>query len=471
VPPRIKESKDPIKLVRSGIFAINRKKWAKAARKFEQALKDEEVQQNAIIWANYGVTLTNLKKYNEAHNAFIIAVQLEGKNDELWLKKGLIEYQLEQFKDAENSFTRAGKLNKNNDEIPILTSRCLHKRGETKKAIKILESSRKKFPESAKIPMELSKLLEGAGENENAKMVLHKAIRDSKHSDPGLILGQQLLDNQQYDKAIEVYQKILERFPNSSHSQFGIGIAYHAKKDFKPALIAYNKVISMYSSNKPPQNLYINIARALKELGRNKEALDALYKAKRLGKTTLDISLLMAELFLDSNHPEKANRALEDAVILDKSNPVFRFYLGMTNLQLGNIAEAKRYFAQSIELDSTFHESKIQLALLAVKDKKLQQAYSLVNEVLKENPKHTGGVRLAAQIAFDLRDFRRTVELIEPLVRNTPLMISDLEILLNSWLMLSQPERAHSYMKKLLSEKKELKAQLKTTAFFDQFLQ
>ena len=471
MPPRIKDSKDPIKFVRSGIFALNRKKWAKATRKFEQALKDEEVQQNAIIWANYGVALTNLKKYNDALIAFSAAVQLEGKNGELWLKKGLVEYQLELFHDAEKSFSRAGKLDNNNDEIPILISRCLHKRNYVKKAIKILESSLKKHSKSAKIPIELSKLLKGVGDIEKAQDVLFKSIRDAKHPDPGLLLGQSFLDGQQYDKAIDVYIQVLKRFPDSSHAQFGVGIAHHAKKEFKQALNTYNKVISMYRSKKPPQNLYINIARVLKELGRNKEAIDALYKAKKLGKTSLDIPLLMAELFLDSNRPDKAKRALEDAVLLDKKNPVFRFYLGMTNLQLGKIAEARRYFVQSIELDPTFFESKIQLAILAVKEKKLQYAYSLVNDVITENPTHIGGVRLTAQIAFDLRDFRRTVELVEPLVRNNTFKIPDLEILLNSWLMLSQPEKAHAFMKKLLSENKEIQTQLKGIAFFDQFLQ
>ncbi|MHA1946033.1 MAG: tetratricopeptide repeat protein [Candidatus Hodarchaeales archaeon] len=471
MPPRIKESKDPIKLIRSGIFALNRKKWAKAARKFELALKDEEIQQKAIIWANYGVALTNLKNYHDAHSAFLAAVQLEGKNGELWLKKGLIEYQLELYQDAEKSFNRAEKLDKSNDEIPILISRCFLKRDDLKKAIKTLESSLKKHPKSAKIPIELSKLLEGAGETEKSQMVLFKAIRETEHSDPGLLLGQLLLDNQQYDKAIEAYKKVLERFPDSTHAQFGVGIAHHAKKEFKQALQVYNKVITMYKPSKPPQNLYINTAKALKELGRPKEAIDALYKAKKFRKPSLDISLLFAELYLDSNRPDKAKRALEDAVLLDKKNPVFRFYLGMTNLHLENIDEAKRYFTQSIELDPSFHESKIQLSILAVKEKKLKYAYSLVNEVISKNPRHIGGVRLAAQIAFDLRDFRRTIELVEPLVENSPINIPDLEILLNSWLMLSQPERAHAFMNKLLSENKEIKSQLKTIAFFDQFLQ
>ncbi|MFX1517308.1 MAG: hypothetical protein ACFFC6_13475, partial [Promethearchaeota archaeon] len=64
--PRIKEAKDPIKSVRSGVFALERKKWAKARRKFEVALNDTEVQQNAGVWANYGIALTNLNLLSEA---------------------------------------------------------------------------------------------------------------------------------------------------------------------------------------------------------------------------------------------------------------------------------------------------------------------------------------------------------------------------------------------------------------------
>ncbi|MHA2154869.1 MAG: tetratricopeptide repeat protein, partial [Candidatus Hodarchaeales archaeon] len=289
MPPRIKETKDPDKLVRSGIFALNNKKWKKAVRKFEVALKDEEMQNNAIVWANYGIALTNLKKLSEALSAFSIAVDLDKKNEAFWSKKGLVEYQLELYREAGRSFSRAKKLNKSNDEIPILISRSLQKQGELKKAIKALESSRKSYPDSAKIPIELARIWEEQGELEKTLSVLEKALKETNHPDPGLLLGQLLLDNQEYTKAIEIYLLVLERFPESYHAQYGIGVAYHAKKDYQKALDNYRSVITNYQTTKPPQSLYINIARVLREMRRPKEAIDALFRAKKLGKPSLEI--------------------------------------------------------------------------------------------------------------------------------------------------------------------------------------
>ena len=197
VPPRIKEMKDPVKLVRSGIFALNNKKWKKAVRKFELALNDEEIQNNAIVWANYGIALTNLKQLSRALSAFSTAVQIDSKNDAFWLKKGLVEYQLELYRKAEKSLNRAVKLNKTNDEIPILISRSLQKQEEFKKAIKVLESARKKYPNSAKIPIELARIWEDQEQGEKSVAVLHKALKETNHPDPGLLLGQILLDDQE----------------------------------------------------------------------------------------------------------------------------------------------------------------------------------------------------------------------------------------------------------------------------------
>jgi hypothetical protein len=91
--------------------------------------------------------------------------------------------------------------------------------------------------------------------------------------------------------------------------------------------------------------------------------------------------------------------------------------------------------------------------------------------VTKADPEHLAAKRLAAQLAFDLRDFRRAIELLQPLIESDPSRIEELEILLNAWLMLSQPEKAHSFMTQLLSENKQLYEQLKPIAFFDQFIE
>ena len=146
--PRIKKEKDPLKLVRSGVFALERKKWSKARRKFEAALTDDEMQQNPGVWANYGIALINLNHISEAQKAFARAVSLDKKNSRLWLKKGLTESRLGNDYEAKKSFEKALRFDKKDPEIPILLSRTLRKQEEGKKAIKVLESAFKKLPKS-----------------------------------------------------------------------------------------------------------------------------------------------------------------------------------------------------------------------------------------------------------------------------------------------------------------------------------
>ncbi|MHA2243556.1 MAG: tetratricopeptide repeat protein [Candidatus Hodarchaeales archaeon] len=469
--PRIKETKDPPKLVRSAIFALNRKKWPKARRKFEAALIDEEMQQNAGVWANYGIVLTKLKLLSEAQKAFNRAVSLDKKNAELWIKKGLTEFRLENYTEAKKTFEKAMRLDKKDPEIPILLSRILRKDGDLKKAVKVLESAQRKFPKSRQIPIELAIVWSNQNEHQKANHVLKKASKTADHPDPGLLLGQTLLDNKEYIQAIFVYEELLSRFPQSPHVQYGLGVAHHANGEWQKALDAYRLALPLFRPDKPPQNLFVNMARSLKDLKRKKEAIDTLYQAKKYGKTTMEIVLLLAELFLETNRHTRAKRALEDAVRLDKHNPVVRFYLGLTLLQMKDIPRAKENFKRSLELNPEFHESKLQLALLSIQEKDFKTAFTLANEVASADPNHIPGNQLAAKLAYDLRHFKRTIELLEPIVVKEPRKrLEELELLLNSWLLLSQPEKAKSFLNMLLGEHKDLKEKLRSKSFFTQFL-
>ncbi|MFX0150811.1 MAG: tetratricopeptide repeat protein [Candidatus Hodarchaeota archaeon] len=469
--PRTKEAKDPLKLVRSGVFALNRKKWKKARRKFEEALQDEEIQRNAIVWGNYGIALTNLKLFDEAKAAFSRATGLDKKNPNLWLKKGLVELQLNDYNEAIRSFERAKGLDKKDPEIPILLSRSYEKKDELKKAIKTLEGAQRKFPQSHKIPIELARLWVKLNEPEKAEMVLEVAIESTTHPDPGLLLGQTFLEKKEYDRALRIYKVILQKFPNSAHAQYGVGVAYHAKEAWSEALKAYQKATPLFRSGKPPQSLYINIARVLKRLNRNKEAIEALYKARKIAKTNLEIQLLLTELFLETQRPDRAKRMLEDATNIDKNNPTIHFFLGMTLLQIGDITHAEEEFNLSLALDPAFHESKLQLSLIALRQNKKEKAFSLAQSVVNAAPEHLPAKKLAARLAFDLQDFLRVIELLEPIVSVNPLLLEDLELLLRAWLNLKQSDRAKDFLEKLLLENNELKDSISSNSFLKQFLQ
>jgi len=475
VAPRQKKTPDPQKLVRSGLFALKKKKWSKARRKLEAALRNEEFQQGsegAMVWANYGVALTNLNSLAEALEAFTNAAKLDKKNAEIWIKKGLIEFQLKKYNDSRSSFEKAKRLDKKNPEILIFQSKIYSKQESFKKAIKLLEEGIRKFPSFPKFPIELARLWLNQDEPDRAVKVLEEAITSTSHPDPGLLLGQLFLDKREYESALVIYEKLLTRFPDLPHAQYGVGIALHSLERWQEALDAYQKAIPFFRPKKPPQSLYINIARILKNLNRKRGAIDYLYKAKRHGKTSLEITLLLSELFLEIKRPDRAKNALEDAAKLDKENPVIRFYLGMTSLQLEDIQSAKEYFQSSLGLDPDFHESKIQLALIALQEKNLLEAFSLTHDVATNAPDYLPAQRLTAAIAFDLRKFQTVVDLLEPLVQKMPSIQSkELELLIKSWIALNKPEKAKTFLTKLLEENPSLKNQIETNDLLSQLIQ
>ncbi len=467
--PRITEAKDPFKLVNSGIFALKRNKWAKAKRKFEEALKNEDIQKNSSVWGNYGIALVNLKLYPDALKAFTQASDLDKNNAELLTKKGIVEFQLNNFKAAETSFKQALQKNKNDPEIYILLSRVYGKQDEYLKKIKVLEKALKKLPDSYKIPIELARAWAQHENPEKVEKVLKEAIPKAKTPDPGLLLGQHLLDQNKIDNALEIYKLVLDRFPTSQHAQYGIGVAYHAKNKFSQALDAYMKSLELFRGEKTPQSLYINLARVLKQLKRQKEAIDYLFRAKKMGKTTLEISLLLAELFLEINRADRAFRALEDAQNLDKDNPVIPFYMGMTSLQLEDPSNAEEHFKRSLLLDPNFYESKLQLAILALQKKQYNEAYILALEVIKSKPDHIPARQLAGKMAFNLQKFKETIEILKPVVVESP-KLDDLEVLLRAWLMRNESKDAHSFVKNELKITKELHNQMEKKVFLRQFL-
>jgi len=467
--PRVAEAKNPFRLVKSGIFALKRNKWAKAKRKFEEALQNEDIQKNSGVWANYGVALVNLKLYSDALKAFTQAADLDKNNTELLTKKGLIEFQLDNLRAAENSFKQALQKNKNDPEIYILLSRVYAKQDEQSKQIKILEKALRKLPDSYKIPIELARAWARQENSDKVEKVLKEAISTAKTPDPGLILGQHFLDQKKIDSALEIYKLVLNRFPTSQHAQYGIGVAYHAKNMFSQALEAYMKSLELFRGEKTPQSLYINLARVLRQLGRQKEAIDYLFRAKKTGKTTLEVSLLLAELFLEIKRADRAFRALEDAQNLDKDNPVIPFYLGMTALQIEDQAAAEEHFKRSLLLDPNFYESKLQLAILALQKKQYNEAYILASEVINLKSDHILARRLAGKMAFNLQKFKETIEFLRPVVIENP-QLDDLEVLLRAWLMRNESKEAHSFIKNELKMNTDLRNQMEKKVFLKQFL-
>ena len=107
-----------------------------------------------------------------------------------------------------------------------------------------------------------SGLVAKQGNKEESDKLMAEAMKVA--TEPELnVYGYQLLNQQDYDKAIEVLAMNTERFPESANCWDSLGEAYAIKGDKKNAIKNFKKSLSL----DPPANVKANSEKYLKELG------------------------------------------------------------------------------------------------------------------------------------------------------------------------------------------------------------
>ena len=107
-----------------------------------------------------------------------------------------------------------------------------------------------------------SNLLKATGKNEDADKIMNDAIAISTENELNLY-GYQLLNNKEYDKAIEIFTLNTKRFPKSANCFDSLGEAFATKGDKKNAILNFKKSLSM----NPPANVKANSEKFLQQLG------------------------------------------------------------------------------------------------------------------------------------------------------------------------------------------------------------
>ena len=137
------------------------------------------------------------------------------------------------------------------------------------------------------------------------------------------------------DQAVNYFRRVATEFPKSDfavYSQFTVGDYYYNKKDYKPAVAAYKKVVERY----PNDELATKAAGLIKEIGEIESYL--AYEA--------------AMVYFDDEDWPKAIEALEG--VLDKYGDRSVAVGAMVNIgsayeQLGKYQKALEYFDRVVD--------------------------------------------------------------------------------------------------------------------------
>ena len=107
-----------------------------------------------------------------------------------------------------------------------------------------------------------AKLVQLNGNTTQSDSLMHQAIAVGTENDLNQY-GYQLLNDNLYDRAIEVFILNTQKNPKSANTFDSLGEAYVAKGDKKNAILSFKRSLSM----NPPAPTRLNSEKFLKQLG------------------------------------------------------------------------------------------------------------------------------------------------------------------------------------------------------------
>lgn len=190
----------------------------------------------------------------------------------------------------------------------------------------------------------------------------------------GINLIQQ--DEPDYMKSIEkiekskfVFQNAMTKYANDTLAYYVLAIAAQNAERYDTAITAISDYIAKGGTAKEAHILLYQIYVGPKA---NKEkALEVIQEAKERFPDVAQFSLLEIELLIDLKRIAEAKTGLEQAVKNDPGNKTLHFYLGYSNLSLGDMAAAGKNFEEALKIDPQYFDAQLFLSRVVGEEAKV----------------------------------------------------------------------------------------------------
>lgn len=281
-----------------------------------------------------------LRTQGRIEEAFDIAKRLiskQAKNAYLNLEIGLILGLKRNYVEAVRYLENAHKT-LNNDEILKQIINCYYNLKDFSKAKKINQTLILKYPKTQDIHLLHTRILKELGEFDEAYDIFEKLLAQQFNIEVATQYGFMLNLNHDYQKAIDIYKKVIT-FNEYLPAIYNLGIAYTNAKKYDEAEKVLTKAIEINSK------------------------IDDFWYARSIAKLK----------------KYKIESALSDLKEIEKINPNNKYAIfqqGVINANIGNDNEALRCYLESIKYvkESEENEAYFRLGLMLFKQKKFKEA-------------------------------------------------------------------------------------------------
>ena len=330
-----------------------------AIRDYDSAVKEYRTVQKANP-ENFeaplfvGAILAEQKKYDEAAAQFeLLAKNTSNTNANVaWYYLGRVW--LEQNKDkntakAESAFNQSLKIKPSYLEGTLALGQLFETANHKDKAQKLYQVYQEKYGPSASVAEELSRIYIEAKDYAHAYEQF--AIMEAADSNDINIKAKMafiLIEQQRYPEAITRLEDVLALEPGSDKIRFYLGAVYEEVKDFKNAIVQFEKVPigSSYYSEAIVHSSYL-----YKVLGNYPKAIETVVAGIKTKDDHAPFYALYASLLDDQKEYRRAAEMLTDAVKKVPDQAQLYFFLGNMQDRIGESDASIASMKKVLDLD------------------------------------------------------------------------------------------------------------------------
>ncbi len=402
-----------------------------------------------------GKDLEQKKDYIRARLEYKNAVQVDPKCVECYRRLANVDLALKDYRGAYAAFSRAVEIDPGRMDIQLALGKLLYLGRAGKKAEEKARLVLKNQPDNRKARILLAMALSiQKGREKEALEILEKCRKQApKEPDAYILAARIMASHGDLDGALNLLNQGIEKCPDKKPFLSTLLAVYSAGQEWDKA-IDTAKEIAAFTPENP--SIYITLAHLYEKKGDMAGAQAQWKKAMDVSKDSPGVILSYVQFLVRNKRIEEARELLEFNLKKDPSNLDYRITLARL---LTTTGKGKKGLALLDEVKAKDLKTPERLALMRERARinlalgRPDKAGSIIDEILKENPKDAEALFMQARLALMEKDGTRAVSSLRTLLKDSPNNTTYMLMLAQAYVLNKEFKLAEDQLKRAIKIK------------------
>ena len=224
-------------------------------------------------------------------------------------------------------------------------------------------------------------------------------------------------EKENYNEAIELYNKILDINPFSTEDWFSLAKVHALCKDYDKAIEACDFALAI---NENDENVVAFKGYCLYDSERFSEAIEQFETFLQMTSDKAVAYELKAEVYARLEQHENAIEYLLKAIEIDSSNHNLYYQLAVNYYNMGELDNAVKYLREAISYNVTDREARIFLGEILLQKDEYEEAYKQLLYVDKDPITDIASAAAYADVCIQLQRYKEALYVLAQLVEKEP---------------------------------------------------